>query len=47
MIHLKPEDKTIEYRSCKRCGLREYIKTRVEGNKIIATKLEFTDDDAK
>lgn len=35
MIHLLPEDKSVQYRSCKRCGLKEFVRVKIIDDRTI------------
>ena len=39
MIHFLPSDRNIQFRSCKRCGIKEYVKTEEKDGQIVSTIL--------
>jgi len=39
-IHLLPQDETIQYRSCKRCGLRDYTRIQIINGKLVESSLK-------
>lgn len=41
--HIMPQDKSIQYRSCRRCGVREFTKFEVIDGKIYQTVMEIHD----
>lgn len=41
MIHKSSVDPTVQYRSCKRCGAKEYVRTVIEGDQIIEIPMKI------
>ena len=46
MIHRRNDDENILFRSCKRCGLREFSRIEINGDQIIETRLKVSTRDA-
>lgn len=44
MVHLLPQDKTIQWRSCRRCGVREFSRFEVVDGEIRETCLRVVTD---
>ena len=46
-VHLYPFDKSVQFRVCKRCGIKEYVKLEFKDGKMIETVLVIERNETK